>query len=107
MCVHYLCRSSPSITVLKAAAISAVANIDLAESAMKRGAGVKDSGARPPGHGNLLDRVDSTLFILPAVYAYLGLVKAQPRGAHRTDFYRGRNSSLTARYTFIGGLSIF
>ncbi len=72
---YFALQPWPLLTIL---VLSAVINIaaqfgDLVESLIKRGAGVKDSGALLPGHGGMLDRIDALLLAAPVIWFYAAL----------------------------------
>ena len=65
-------RELPLKYILPLAIIMTIVGIfgDLAESALKRGAGAKDAASILPGHGGILDRLDSLLFNAPLIYYF-------------------------------------
>ena len=68
----------PEIPIAHCLVLGAIIGIvgqigDLAESLLKRGSDVKDSGRLLPGHGGMLDRIDSILFSAPVLYFYFRL----------------------------------
>ena len=79
--VGFLCKLAffPEIPAAHALALGATLGAigqvgDLAESMLKRGSNVKDSSNLLPGHGGMLDRVDSLLFCAPVLYYYSRLL---------------------------------
>lgn len=79
---HLIDRSqgwfAPTPAIAQIVVLSASLNVtaqlgDLVESLLKRGAGVKDSGALLPGHGGMLDRIDALLFAVPVLWFYAAL----------------------------------
>ncbi len=81
--IYYLCQMLAGVTVevhyirigLLGAVFSVISMLgDLSASLVKRQCGVKDFGAIFPGHGGVMDRFDSVLFVAPCMYVALQLV---------------------------------
>ncbi len=71
---HFFKLGAPALILILAFFLSVVGQFgDLLESLIKRGLGVKDSGAILPGHGGILDRTDALIFAAPFLYWFFWL----------------------------------
>jgi phosphatidate cytidylyltransferase len=74
----YFFRNELNVPLIHFAVLGLICGIisqlgDWSASAVKRAVGIKDYGNLMPGHGGVLDRVDSILFTAPAVYFYINI----------------------------------
>ena len=72
--MHNLTYTTSQWIIISLIVVIAGTTGDFFESFLKRKAGVKDSGRCLPGHGGILDRFDSFLFIIPVVFVYVKLI---------------------------------
>ena len=72
-CFRFFNIEGSLISILMASLASSFSSQvgDLFESMIKRIHGIKDSGVVMPGHGGVLDRIDSVLFAGPVIYAWM------------------------------------
>jgi phosphatidate cytidylyltransferase len=99
--------TNPAILILASATIVALGMVgDLFESLLKRSADVKDSSTLIPGHGGVLDRIDSWLFAGPVYYVFTRYLRCdEARRDSRLDGIHRTERSLSLKRTPIASAS--